>query len=225
MSPSSQHPQHAQQPLPEVYTPAITAASCVARIFKDLLARGQIRFLGAIVTWYVGVALVALLSTQRLENLVKSGVEDVRVLRLALNELASRWPTAMIFVRGFERLKAFEFLDGPNGPSAPDAPRTLRGGNPSMPTTGAAADIANEAIVSPGLSSSHWMHGTDGRSYFPFISAQSSSLIGEIIATENQLENFLGDDFWYDDPSLALQDIFSSADALDPLLMESGLPF
>lgn len=225
MSPSTQHPQHAQQPLPEVYTPAITAASCVARIFKDLLARGQIRFLGAIATWYVGVALVALLSTQRLENLVKSGAEDIRVLRLALNELASLWPTAMIFVRGFERLKAFEFLDGSSDPSDPDAPRALCGGNPSEPANDTAANIADERIVSPGLSSSHWMHGIDCRSYFPFISEQSSSLIAEILVSENQMDTFLGDNFWYDDPSLALHDIFSSADALDPLLMEGGLPF
>ena len=85
--------QHPRQPLPEVYTTAISSASCVARIFKDILARGHIRFLGAIATWYVGVALVALLHTQQIGCLAKNGADDIGTLRTALNELASLWPT------------------------------------------------------------------------------------------------------------------------------------
>lgn len=222
MSPCS---QHSQQPLPEAYTPAITAASCVARIFKDLLARGHIRFLGAIATWYVGVALVALLSTQRLEHLVESGVEDIRILRLALKELASLWPTAMIFVRGFERMKAFEALDSTAEPSLPKGRHNIHERNPSMPPNDAFGNVADEGNASPELSNLSWMHGIDWRSYFPFVTEQTSALVAEILATENQMDSFLGDDFWYDDPSLALQDIFNSANALDPLLLDGSLPF
>ncbi|ETN38999.1 uncharacterized protein HMPREF1541_07041 [Cyphellophora europaea CBS 101466] len=225
MSPSSQHPQHSQQPLPEVYTPAITAASCVARIFKDLLARGDIRFLGAIATWYVGVAIVALLSTQSLEHLAPSALEDIRILRLALNELAPLWPTATIFIRGFERLKAFEALDRATEQSSDNGRDDAREGHPFTPMNDASANAADELNTTPTLSNPNWMNGIDWRSYFPFITEETSALVAEILATENQMYNFLTDDFRYDDPSLALQDLFNSANALDPLLMDGGLPF
>ncbi|KAK5943972.1 hypothetical protein PMZ80_003253 [Knufia obscura] len=224
MSPSAQHP-HRQQPLPQVYTPAITAASCVARIFKDLLARGDIRFLGAIATWYVGVAIVALLSTQRTDHLIKKSVEDIRTLRLALNELASLWPTANIFIRGFERMKAFDGLDSITRTSDPNGDNDARGSNCDAQAANIPANAGGECIVSPALSDLQWMGGINWRSYFPFVTEHTSVLVAEILATENQMDTFLADDFWYNDPSLALQDIFNSANAWDPSLFEEPLPF
>ena len=215
MNRSTQHPQ---QPLPEVYTTAISSASCIARIFKDCLARGQIRFLGAIATWYVGVAIVALLHTQQIERLAKRGAEDIRILRTALNELATLWPTAAIFVRGFERLKAFANLA--------DSTRQGQGndGRPSQQEPNfSRVDGSTSSLT---LSDLNWMHGIDWQSYFPFMTVQTSSLLAEILAAEQQTENFLGDISWLDDPTVQLQNMFDPSDVFpNNSFMENLLSF
>ena len=199
--------QHQQQLLPEVYTTAISSASCVARIFKDFLARGHLRFLGAIATWYCGVAIVALLHTQRIERLAKSGAEDIRILRATLNELASLWPSAAIFVRGFERLKAFESLGVVHHADDQGA----RG-----------ADISGEAC-SPALSDLNWMHGIDWQSYFPFMTAETSTLARILLAEHHTefLAGFSGEFPWLDDPTLQLQNMFDLADELPAPTMDT----
>ncbi len=197
--------QHTQQPLPEVYTTAISSASCVARIFKDILARGHIRFLGAIATWFVGVALVALLHTQQIERLAKSGAEDIRILRTALNELATLWPTATIFVRGFDRLKAFENL---NDAGSQGQPNDSRNWQQLQALTG-----MDNATPTVALSDMNWMHGIDWHSYFPFMTAQTSPLLSEVLVLEHQAEDFLGDISWLDAPTVQLQNMFDPSDA------------
>lgn len=188
-----------QQPMPEVYTTAISSASCVARIFKDFLARGHLRFLGAIATWYCGVAIVALLRTQRIERLAESGAEDIRVLRATLNELASLWPSATIFVRGFERLKAFENL----GVVHHTDDQAAQG-----------ADVSGTQCA-PALSDLNWMHGIDWQSYFPFMTAQTSALAGILLAEHQTdfLSEFPGEFPWFDDPTVQLQNMFEPAEA------------
>ncbi len=199
--------QHPQQPLPEVYTTAISSASCVARIFRDFLARGHLRFLGAIATWYCGVAIVALLHTQRIERLAKRGAEDIRILRATLNELATLWPTAAIFVRGFQRLNAFENLGV-----------VLQTDNRASQEQ----DVSGQQ-TSPALSDLNWMHGIDWKSYFPFMTTQTSAL-ASILLEEHQAE-FLGDISWLDDPTVQLQNMFDLSDAFPTTFMETLATF
>ena len=200
-----QHSQHPQQLLPEVYTTAISSASCVARVFKDILARGHIRFLGAIATWFVGVAIVALLHTQQIERLAKNGADDIRILRTALNELASLWPTATIFVRGFDRLNAFGKLTDAVVHGQPNDSRNWQ-------RTQASSGVRDNTSTLE-LSDLNWMHGIDWHSYFPFMTAQTSPLLSEILVLEHQTEDFLGDISWLDDPTAQLQNMFDPSDA------------
>jgi hypothetical protein len=191
---SSQHPS---QPLPEAYTAAVLSASCVTRIFKDLLARGEIRFLGAIACWYVGVAIVALLHTQRIDCLSARGAEDIKVLRHALNELSQLWPSTAIFVKGFDRLRAFEHLGSRSNDTARQ--QTTRNGS-----------------ATHNLNDLNWPHGIDWQSYFPQVTAKTCGL-AEILLEEHQPEIW-AELSWMADAT-QFQSLFDSSDGLlDPYL-------
>ncbi|KAH8429226.1 fungal specific transcription factor domain-containing protein [Aspergillus melleus] len=78
------HLSQSTKPLPRAYPAAILAASCIARILKDCLARGRIRYLMGISCWYCGMAMLALLHARRIPHLAKCAEEDVRIVLLAL---------------------------------------------------------------------------------------------------------------------------------------------
>ena len=200
---SSHHPS---QPLPEAYTTAVLSASCVARLIKELFARGHVAFLGAIATWYVGVAIVALVHTQRIERLTESGAEDLRSLRLALDALASLWPTGAIFVRGFERMKIFENL----GTGLGNDRRTT-----------IATEVTTDA-TSPVLSDVNWLHGIDWQSYFPNVTTQTSSLAAILLADDQPMT---WDELcWIEDPTVQLQNFFDPSEAFSYLHTDSSVP-
>lgn len=92
--------------LPIARPPAILAASCVARILKDVLARGRARSLMAITCWYTGISFLALLSARTHAGLSQAVDEDLDLLQLAIKQLKNMWPTAEIFEKGFERLRS-----------------------------------------------------------------------------------------------------------------------
>ena len=190
----SRFTQSSSQQIPEAYTAAILAASCVARIFKDYLARGGIRFLGGISSWYVGIALMALSHTQRIETLAKSGWEDVKVLQQALSNLATEWPSAAVFVKGFERLRLF---DQPASKLGQDAFNSLYQNTPDEST-------------SPTLSDGDVFSGIDWVRYFPFATAQTSSL-ARILLAKHQTDLW-ADISWLGDPSSHLQTFFDSSE-------------
>lgn len=199
---SSQRPS---PPLPEAYPAAILSASCVARIFKDLMARDQLRFLGAIACWHVAVAIVALLHTQRLERLAESGAEDLRILRLALNELAKLWPSTHLFVRGFERLRVFETL----GRADPRDSEWLNSQPPEM----------IEDADSPVLSHPSQIPGVDWQSYFPYVTTQTSGVAGILLAEhQTELSESLS---WLEDPTLDLQHFFDPSDIFPDQYLDS----
>jgi len=197
--------RHSSQPLPEAYITAVLASSCVARIFKEFLARGHIRFLGAISCWYVAVAIVALLHTQRIESLAENGAADIRILRLALEEVADLWPTAAIFVKGFKRLQVFEKL------GAERANSLLNTQRPNL----------SETSASPTLADFNWLHGIDCQSYFPSVTTQTSKLAGTLLA-EHQAELW-GDTSWLSDPTVQLQNLFDPSNLFPDSYIE-GLP-
>ncbi|KAK6387602.1 hypothetical protein LTS17_000871 [Exophiala oligosperma] len=199
---SSQHPS---QPFPEAYTAAVLSASCVTRIFRDLLSRGKIRFLGAIACWHVGTAIVALLHTQRIDTLAGPGANDISILRVALNELANLWPSTAIFVKGFDRLGAFEHLaDTPGraigkqscqdsqqkGTSASQTAQRQQQemhGNPS-PSGMHLAPNENPPLPHSSLQDGQlqWPHGIDWQSYFPHVTPRTCGLADVLLAQEHQ---------------------------------------
>ena len=79
--------------LPQAYPPAVLAATCIARIFKDILARGETRFLMAITCWYTGTAFIALQQPCRSQDLTASATEDLDILSLMIDQLRKMWPT------------------------------------------------------------------------------------------------------------------------------------
>lgn len=214
--------QHPQQPFPEAHTAAVLAASCVARIFRDLLARSQIRFLGANACWHVGVAIVALLHTQRIERLASSGAEDIRILRLALNELASLWPSTAIFVQGFERLRVFENLGGSSNNNGGEGRMEGMESNGTRSAYARTAAQGESSAAGPPpspppqfepLSDPDRSHGIDFQSFFPFITERTDGLTGILLAEHHQAE-WWEDVSWLVDPTMQLQSWFDPSDAL-----------
>jgi len=215
MNPAS---QQTPQALPQVYQAAISSASCIARILKDLLARGEIRILGAIASWYTSVAIIALLPTLRSERLADHGRKEIRTLKATLVHMSHLWPTAAIFLRGFERLRAFEQLEGEALRTSADDNDGHGGQQRTRP-----AHYHSGPSTSDPLPDEDWIHGIDWHSYFPFVTEKTSGLLSELLGQENEF--IMGDDFWDDCPAVTLQDLLDTADTTFPSLLQSDTAF
>ncbi|KAL2785997.1 fungal-specific transcription factor domain-containing protein [Aspergillus keveii] len=196
---------HLKQPYlphhPEAYPPAILAASCVARIFRDTLARGGTRFLMAITGWYCGMAFIALLQACRVDGLAAAANEDLDILTLAVDQLRTMWPTAEIFHAGFQRLR----------PSAAGAEALLSLSNSDPAQAGPAhavtgADPGNDpgpatvpdSVVNNPLEGINWME------YFPFATAQTSGVAERLLVPHTD-EIFFED---FPENMVQFQDLF-----------------
>ncbi|EKG18573.1 Transcription factor fungi [Macrophomina phaseolina MS6] len=93
-------------PLPQARAAAVLASACVARVFEDLLARGRVRFLQGMAGWYAAIALLALLHARRVggERLRAAADAHIRILRLALRELARLWSSARQLDEAFAKM-------------------------------------------------------------------------------------------------------------------------
>ncbi|KAG8665352.1 hypothetical protein FPOAC1_010147 [Fusarium poae] len=74
---------------------ATLAASFVARIFEDFLARDDIKVLAPISTRYCLISSMALVSVMPDKRLWDAVQPDLEVLQLALTELSKRWRSAI----------------------------------------------------------------------------------------------------------------------------------
>jgi hypothetical protein len=99
------HLRRSSQDLPQALPPAILAASCIARILRDILSRGDARFLMAITCWYSGTAFIALLQASRIENLAKDANNGLDILTNAVEQLQQMWGSANVIRQGFSRLR------------------------------------------------------------------------------------------------------------------------
>ena len=133
--------------------------------------------------------------------------------------MSSLWPTAAIFLRGFERLKAFERLEEAELRSTDYSNNEEQ----SARQWGPADSVSHDASTSTPLPDENWMHGISWHSYFPFVTEKTSGLLSEILSQEHEI--LLESTFWDDDPTVTLQDLFETADNmfLDPLLSETAL--
>ncbi|CAK7203319.1 hypothetical protein SEUCBS139899_006050 [Sporothrix eucalyptigena] len=91
--------------LPEALPPAILAASCIARILRDILSRGNVRYLMAITCWYSGMAFAALVQAAQIPELAAEANEALDVLAQAASQLQTMWASANIIRQGFDRLR------------------------------------------------------------------------------------------------------------------------
>ncbi|KAJ5806876.1 hypothetical protein N7474_010468 [Penicillium riverlandense] len=94
---------------------AILASSCVARIFEDLLIRGSLRFLQGMAGWYITISLLALIRATEIPAFASTTDGPIRVLRVALKDMAERWPSAKMFHHGIEHLMSSPCGDRPDG--------------------------------------------------------------------------------------------------------------
>ncbi|KXJ88353.1 fungal-specific transcription factor domain-domain-containing protein [Microdochium bolleyi] len=99
------HLKRSAHALPQALPPAILAASCIARILKDTLSRGNTRFLMAISSWYAGTAFTALLQACRIPHLSRDANECLDVLVRAVEQFQQMWGTANVIRQGFTRLR------------------------------------------------------------------------------------------------------------------------
>ncbi|KAL2849901.1 fungal-specific transcription factor domain-containing protein [Aspergillus pseudoustus] len=203
---------HLKQPYqphhPEAYPPAILAASCVARIFRDTLARGGTRFLMAITGWYCGMAFIALLQACRVDGLAAAANEDLDILTLAVDQLRTMWPTAEIFHAGFQRLRpsaagAEALLSLSNSePNAQAGPAATVSGVEEPTGTGAGAttgaSVVETSVASNPLEGINWME------YFPFATAQTSGVAERLLVPHTD-EIFFED---FPETMVQFQDLF-----------------
>lgn len=91
--------------LPQALPPAILAASCTVRILRDVLSRGNTRFLMPITCWYSATAFTALLQARGIQQFSKEAEEGLEVLDRTVRQLQTMWASANIIRQGFERLR------------------------------------------------------------------------------------------------------------------------
>jgi len=189
------------QSLPQALPPATLAATCLARILKDVLVRSGTRYLMGITCWYCGMAFIALLQASQTEHLKLGAEADLDILALAVKQLKSMWATANVFEQGFERLR---------GKSRP--PSTTAAG-PGL------EDLTGDQVDDSQLSTKEVdMHdGIDWMDYFPFVTAQTSIVANQILAQQNA--NLFSFDNFGDTSLSHFQDLFEGLDSwADPKL-------
>lgn len=91
--------------LPQALTPAILAASCIARIYRNILSRGDARFLMAISCWYTGTAFIPLLQATKMPELTLHAEAELDTLQSTATELKKMWASAGPIKGGIERLR------------------------------------------------------------------------------------------------------------------------
>jgi hypothetical protein len=85
---------------------SILAASYVAGIYEDFLARDEIQYLPAIFSFYGLAAAVSLISFHRYPHLRKMAELDLAVIMSAELELGKRWPAARGFRDSLQKMIA-----------------------------------------------------------------------------------------------------------------------
>lgn len=173
------HLKKSSQPLPQAYPPAILAATCMARIFRDILARGRATYLMAITCWYTGTAFMALQQACRVEEFSACANEDLNILVIMIDQLRAMWPTADIFHRGFQRLRSGRPQQMASDETAHEPPRPPR------------SDTGNSAEGYDG-------GGIEWTSYFPFASTQTSNFAAKLLAPDPVLDDLLAQDMFPD---------------------------
>ncbi|OAP57924.1 hypothetical protein AYL99_08662 [Fonsecaea erecta] len=184
------------QPLPKASIAAIVAASCTARIFHDYLLRGSVTFLAGQAGWYITIATLALLHARRLEGLTADADADIRILRAALGAMARQWHSAQVFQAGIDKL-----IEARN--------TTINNNNDNTSATN--HSVVPTEVVSPSIDELSAIEGINWQDYFPYISGETSPLIGRLL-TDNKQAIRLPELGWTFDFPSRLNQFFSRPD-------------
>lgn len=162
--------------LPQALPPAILAASCTARILRDILARGNSRFLMAITCWHTGTAFIALLQACRIQHLSKCANEDLDILAIAAKELQKMWASANVIAQGFDRLRKSDLTTNPSHTTT-----QLDGMVVSFHSTGSVhRDSGSNGISIDEDESFDWMR------FFPFVSKSTNGIAESLVTSREQ---------------------------------------
>ncbi|KAL2801945.1 hypothetical protein BJX63DRAFT_438325 [Aspergillus granulosus] len=154
--------------VPTAAAPAVAAASCIARIFKDFLARGSVQFILPQATWSIALAILALLRARRLPALALWATEDIEVLYTALARLAPYSNPGKMFIHGIRRI-----LDQESG-SGVEARAIVQPTGPSL------GNQCFSAASGPGTLAASWAD------LFPFISRETSKLVAALLGGDDE---------------------------------------
>jgi hypothetical protein len=158
------HLQRTTPDLPQALPPAILAASCIARVLRDILSRGNARFLMAITCWYCGTAFIALLQASRIKQFSQEAEEGLDILDQAVAQLQNMWASANVIRQGFERLRAL--------------PRT-------MMHPGRTRASGNDGQNNGGRGASNMSIDFDWSRLFPFVT-RSTGRIADCLLADNE---------------------------------------
>ena len=85
-------------------TAAVLAASTIAGIFEDFLARDEIRFLGPCFSFHLLAASITLLSCYKYPDLWALAHDQLKILTQAQEEMKDRWASALGSISSFDRM-------------------------------------------------------------------------------------------------------------------------
>lgn len=169
------HLKHSGSHLLQNLLPVILAASCTARILRDILARGNSRFLMAITCWHVGTAFIVLLQACRVHQLRKFANEDLDILAIAAKELQKMWASANVIVQGFNRLRKSDPLSNASNVGTQLDGMILNN----------ATDCSIRGSAANGITADEDAH-FDWMRFFPFISKSTNGIAESFITGREQ---------------------------------------
>ncbi|KAI7971932.1 hypothetical protein EIK77_007531 [Talaromyces pinophilus] len=169
------HLARSPQSLPRALPPAIMAATCIARILKDVLLRSVIGYMMPITCWYTAMSFICLLQAHRTDHLKDGAKAEIEILVLTVKELQKKWATGTVIRQQFERL-----LER-NKPLTPeDFPNSHLGNNRSTRALHSEEDVL--------------MSGIDWLDYFPFVTSQTSAVAEQLLVPTASNEIFLDEE-------------------------------
>lgn len=204
------HLRRSAHDLPQALPPAILAASCTARVLRDVLARGNTRFLMAITCWYCGTAFIALLQGSRIPQFAQDSEEGIAVLTSMVEQLQKMWPSANVIRKGFDRMRSQSSASQPARPQ------------PALPLDSSRLAVGSVIQDDPAgppraTEAGHRQNDTSGLSLLPFVTP-STSRIAECLLNNHMSGNVTrgmpspGNTFFYEN---VMQEYHGF---LDPLL-------
>lgn len=177
------HLKRSSHSLPQALPPAIMAAYCISRILRDILARGNSRFLMAITCWYTGSAFIPLLQASHIPHLAKDANECLDVLERTAEQLQTMWASANLIVGAFRRLRrttpeATARTAAEKDPSAHQQTTTSQRshegeGSTSLPTPVMGGSTGDK----PGESGAAF----DWLTLFPFVTHETSKIVASLL--------------------------------------------
>ncbi|KAF2207708.1 hypothetical protein CERZMDRAFT_4694, partial [Cercospora zeae-maydis SCOH1-5] len=159
------HTAESSQDTPRAGPAAVAAASCMARIFRDILARGNTRFLMAITSWYCATAFLALLSARKQPHLAAAADTDIQTIRAMCGQLKDVWGSSAVIDRGINRMTPSTASRSSVHPSLSTQPAHA---GPVQPH---ARDSVHEPSIGTRNDTLSW------EQYFPFATTRTSDVL------------------------------------------------